>query len=151
LPGGVFGADVRFYDDSWGVIAANADVSFDKTHFDGRLRWRAHVRYYQQGHAVFYRDAGRSNSYERAGPAGQYFTGDRELAPFGDLVVGALLGYHQSAPEHHRMAKMFRAFDVTLDLDLVKVFAFSPSPPNFARMNGVIDAVAGGVSFIGDI
>ena len=30
---------------------------------------------------------------------------------------------------------------LALDLDLVKVFAFSPEPPNHARMTGVIDAV----------
>jgi hypothetical protein len=142
--------DLRFYDDSWGVAAGSGDVSWAEEHLAGRLRWRAHVRYYQQSHAVFYRDAGWSNSYERAGPAGQYFTGDRELAPLGDLLVGAMVGYHKAAAGK-RLGRIFRSLDVMLDLDLVKVFAFSPEPPNHPRMTGVIDAVAAGVSFLGEI
>jgi hypothetical protein len=145
----VMGLDLRFYNDSWGIYSGSGDLSWDQEHFNGKLRWRAHVRYYQQTHAVFYRDAGWSNSYERAGPAGQYFTGDREMAPFGDLVVGGVLGYHKSSDK--RMAKMFKSIDVSLDLDLVKVFALSPLPPNLPRMSGVIDAVAAGLSFIGEI
>src|SRR5207249_2244778 len=118
----VLGLDVRYYGDSWGVHSFTGDLAFDKEHLGGRLRWRAHVRYYQQSGAVFYRDAGRANSYENSGPAGQYFTGDRELAPLADLVVGGLLGYHAAAADGKRLGRMFRALDLTLDLDLVKVF-----------------------------
>ena len=145
----VLGLDLRFYNDSWGIYSGSGDLSWDQEHYNGRLRWRAHVRYYQQTKAIFYRDAGWSNSYERAGPAGQYFTGDREMAPLGDFIVGGVLGYHKSSDK--RMAKMFKSIDVSLDLDLVKVFAFSPLPPNLPRMSGVIDAIAAGLSFIGEI
>jgi hypothetical protein len=148
---GTLGADLRYYGDTWGVHSGTVDVAFDKEHFAGRLRWRAHVRYYQQSGAVFYRDAGNSNSYENAGPAGQYFTGDRELAPLADLVIGGVLGYHAQAPEGKRLGRMFHALDLSLDLDLVKVFALTPEPPNHARMTGVVDAIAVGLSFLGAI
>ena len=147
----VGGVDLRLYDDTWGVRSIAADLSWDQEHLSGRLRWRAHLRYYQQSGAVFYRDAGRADSYERAGPVGQYFTGDRELAPLGDLIAGGLVGYHAAAPEGRRLGRMFQTLDVSLDLDLVKVFAFTPEPPNHARMTGVVDAIAGGLSLVGGI
>ena len=151
LPHGVLGLDARYYDDSWGVQSGTGDLSWEQHHFDGRLRWRAHVRYYQQTGAVFYRDAGRANSYENDGPVGQYFTGDRELAPLGDLTIGGMLAYRKSAPNGRRLGRLFHALEVALDVDLVKVFAFTPEPPNHARMTGVVDALALGLSFLGEL
>jgi Protein of unknown function (DUF3570) len=150
LQRGVLGLDLRYYGDTWGVQSGTIDVSLDKEHLDGKLRWRAHVRYYQQSGAVFYRDAGRANSYENDGPVGRYFTGDRELAPLGDLVVGGLVAYRARAADGKRMGKIFRALELALDVDLVKVFAFTPQPPNHPRMTGVVDALALGLTLTGE-
>ena len=47
-------------------------------------------RYHQQTGASFYRT---SRDYQTLGPAGQYWTGDRELSPMSNFLVGAKLAY----------------------------------------------------------
>ena len=147
----MLGLDVRYYDDTWGVQSFTGDLSWEQEQLGGRLRWRAHLRYYQQTAAFFYRDAGRADSYENRGPVGQYFTGDRELAPLGDLGLGGMVGYRAVARDGRRYGRMFRALELGLDLDLVKVFAFSPEPPNHARMTGVVDALTVGLTATGEL
>jgi hypothetical protein len=154
VPGvrGAVGVDLRLYDDTWDLRSLALEASWDQLHLNGRLRWRALARYYHQGRASFYRDAGQANSYERAGPAGEYFTGDRELAPFADLLLGGRVSYLGPArPAGRRYARLFRGFELTARLDLMKVFAVTPEPPNAARMRGVVDAVSAGLSFLGEL
>ncbi len=88
---GALGADVHLYRDTWAIESIAVELSWSELHLDDRLRWRVHARYYQQSAAFFYRDAGWADSYERAGPVGGYFTGDRQNAPLADLTVGAAL------------------------------------------------------------
>jgi hypothetical protein len=149
LAAAVAGLDLRLYDDTWELKSITVEASWDQLHFDQRLRWRVHARYYQQSRASFYRDAGEANSYERAGPVGSYFTGDRELAPLGDLLLGASLGYRARATRR-RLGRLFQRLEATLRLDLIKVFAFSSSPPNAPRTTGVVDALTTGLFFTGE-
>lgn len=145
---GAAGLDLRLYRDTWAIQSITVEGTWDQLLLDERLRLRVHARYYQQSRASFYRDAAEANAYEIAGPAGQYFTGDREMAPLADVLVGARLGW-RPRPMGKRLARMFTAFEASLRLDLIKVIPFTPEPPNAPRMRGVVDAIIGGLSATG--
>jgi hypothetical protein len=82
-------AMLRLYDDSWAVRAVTADVVATK--YLGQtmlLGLRAH--YHRQGGASFYRNA---TDLRVLGPTGEWWTGDRELAPMGNYLVGGKFAY----------------------------------------------------------
>jgi hypothetical protein len=143
------GLDLRLYRDSWAIESLTAEATWEQLFLDERLRLRVRARGYVQSSASFYRDAGAADSYERAGPVGDLFTGDRELAPFADLLVGARLGWRVHSRPGRRLARLFTDTEVTLRIDLMKWFTLSPEPPNAARMRGVVDAVVAGLSATG--
>jgi hypothetical protein len=90
-------AMVRGYDDSWAVRAFTADLTGTKYIGQSMLATlRAH--YHLQGGASFYRDA---NAYRTLGPAGQYWTGDRELSPMGNYLLGGKLSFFRR-PQQER-------------------------------------------------
>jgi hypothetical protein len=146
---GALGLDLRLYRDTWSIQSITVETSWDQLHLKDRLRWRVRARWYQQSRASFYRDAGQANSYERAGPVGDFFTGDRELAPFGDLLLGGAIFYRPRPPAARRLGRIFTALDVGLRVDLVKVFAFTPSPPDVERTRGVVNALDVAVTALG--
>ena len=91
--------------------------------------------------AVFYRDAGEERSYETVGPVGQYFTGDREMSPFRNYLVGMRLSYLKFANEKGKVGRVFQSIDVHGRLDLMGYQALTPLPPNLPRSDGFIDAI----------
>ena len=79
--------DARFYDDTWGVIGGNVELGYSQ--YLGRaLLLKIHARVYQQSAATFFKDA---FFYETESTAGEYFTGDRELAPLRNVNLGGKL------------------------------------------------------------
>ena len=95
------------------------------------------------------RRADLGDRYDRAGPAGNYFTADQALAPIADLLVGLNASYSTSRPEDRRYARMFTQLDAALLLDYVKIFALSPQPPNAARIDAWASALVLGLSATG--
>jgi Protein of unknown function (DUF3570) len=90
-------AMVRGYDDSWAVRAITADLVGTKYIGQSMLASiRAH--YHLQGGASFYRN---SDGYRILGPAGQYWTGDRELSPMGNYLLGGKLSFFRR-PQQER-------------------------------------------------
>ena len=79
--------DARVYDDTWGVIAGNVELGYSQ-YVGKHLLVRLHARVYQQTAATFFKDA---FFYETESTAGEYFTGDRELAPVRNVNVGGKL------------------------------------------------------------
>lgn len=82
-------AFARGYSDTWGVNALSFGMGYSQyfgRHLLVRLRGRAH----QQSEAVFFKDA---FFYETEGPAGEYWTGDRELGAIRNVVGGIKLSY----------------------------------------------------------
>ncbi|MBC7170954.1 MAG: DUF3570 domain-containing protein [Polyangiaceae bacterium] len=71
----------RVYRDTWDVASITAELAYEQT-IPAGLRLRARARYYRQRGAAFYSD---DYAFE---PAGQYFTGDRELSPMSSWIVG---------------------------------------------------------------
>lgn len=137
------GGDVRLYRDSWGVQSITGEVTWDQPFHRSAPAWRyvARARGYVQSGATFYRDVGYSDSYERAGPVGSYFTADQELAPLSDLVLGASFVHTASHAPEHRKWRMFTDVEWILGLDYVKIFALTPEPPNAARTRGWASAL----------
>lgn len=90
-------AMVRGYDDSWAVKAITGDLVGTK-YVGQSLLMSLRAHYHQQGGASFYRDA---NGYRVLGPAGQYWTGDRELSPMGNYLLGGKVAFFRR-PQQER-------------------------------------------------
>lgn len=82
-------AQVRIYRDTWAVQAYSAELSFQK-YLAKFLLLSARARLHAQQGASFYRDA---QGYRELGPVGQYWTGDRELSPMQNTLLGGKLAY----------------------------------------------------------
>jgi len=82
-------AAARAYRDTWAVEAATVELTAQQylTRF---LLWGVRGRAHAQRGANFYRDA---QDYRLYGPIGKYWTGDRELSPMRNYLVGAKLAY----------------------------------------------------------
>jgi len=79
----------RLYEDTWAVQAATGEVVLNK-YFGPGLLVTLRGRYHLQSGASFYRDA---RGYLELGPAGQYWTGDRELSPMSNYLTGGKLAF----------------------------------------------------------
>ncbi len=77
----------RFYDDTWGVVGGDVELAYSQ-YFGNSLLLRLHARVYQQTAATFFKDA---FFYQTTSAAGAYYTGDRELSPVRDAVIGGKL------------------------------------------------------------
>ncbi len=130
----------RFYWDTWNVRSGTIEVNYDQ-YVVPKFLIRVRGRMYQQTRALFYRDAGEARSYEAVGPVGQYFTGDRELSPFRDWLLGLKLSYLKSADEHGKIGRYFEAFDLNLKVDVIAYEALTPLPPSASRSQEAIDAL----------
>jgi hypothetical protein len=80
-----FGA--RFYDDTWRVVGGDVELAYSQ-YVGNSLLLKFHARVYQQSAAKFFKDA---FFYETESTAGEYFTGDRELSPVRNAIVGGKL------------------------------------------------------------
>ena len=79
--------DARFYDDTWHVLGGDLELGYSQ-YIGNSLLLKIHARVYQQSAAAFFKDA---FYYETESTAGAYFTGDRELSPVRNAIVGAKL------------------------------------------------------------
>lgn len=137
---GALGVLGRFYYDTWGIKAGTAEISWEQW-LVAQLLLRVRGRFYQQGRAVFYRDAGETLSYESVGPVGQYFTGDRELSPFRDYLAGVKLAWVRNADERGKVLRWFEQMDLNLKVDLIDYQPMTPLPPNQPRDVGLVNAL----------
>ena len=95
LPG-VHGAAhfaARFYDDTWRVIGGDVELAYSQ-YLGQNLLLYFHARVYQQTAASFFKDA---FYYMTESSAGEYFTGDRELSPVRDAIIGGKLSLLETA------------------------------------------------------
>ncbi len=137
---GALGLLGRFYYDNWGIKSGTAEVSWEEW-VHPQLLLRVRGRFYQQGRALFYRDAGETLSYESVGPVGQYFTGDRELSPFRDYLVGFKVAWVRNADEHGKVWRWFEQLDINAKIDLIDYQSLTPLPPNQPRDVGLVNAL----------
>lgn len=106
---------VRGYSDTWGVNSVALEMAYSQ-YFGDFLLVRFRGRIYQQSEATFFKDA---FYYDTGGPAGQYFTGDRELAPIRNVMTGAKLSYIGVDEEGGNVWGLFDEVQLDLKGDLL--------------------------------
>ena len=118
---------VRIYRDSWGIMANTAEGNYNQywaQHFLFTLR----ARFHQQTGASFYRTAG---GYQTLGPAGQYWTGDREMSPMSNLLGSVKLAYVRR-PGQERSA-WYSEIEFSGKFETLFYHLDSSDAPNFDR------------------
>src|SRR5690606_18128797 len=136
---------VRGYSDTWGVRSLAAEMAYSQ-YLVGGLLVRVRGRIYQQSEATFFKDA---FFYESQGPAGAYFTGDRELAPVRNVVAGVRPSYVKLDPEGQRVLGLFEDLQLNLKADVLHFEELAANPvasnpvgidDQFLSSNGLVDA-----------
>jgi len=118
---------LRLYQDSWAMQAATADLVVNKYITQSALlSLRGH--YHLQSGASFYRDG---EGYRTKGPAGQYWTGDRELSPMSNYLVGGRLAFLRK-PRQER-SSWFVEMEADVKYELLLYQLDSVNAPNYDR------------------
>ena len=112
---GTVHGSARGYSDTWGVNSVALEMAYSQ-YFGDSLLIRARGRIYQQSEATFFKDA---FYYDTTGPAGEYFTGDRELAPIRNTITGAKLSYIGINEEGGNVWGLFDEVQLDLKGDLL--------------------------------
>jgi hypothetical protein len=135
----------RFYDDTWGVVGGDVELAYSQ-YLGNNLLVRFHARVYQQTAATFFKDA---FFYQTQSTAGQYFTGDRELSPVRDAVLGAKL-MMISIKGDQRVWHVFDRLQLNLKADVLLLDHLAAEDPTtnpmgidkeFLYGNSLLDAV----------
>jgi hypothetical protein len=117
----------RLYQDSWAVQAATGEVLLNK-YFGQMFLLTLRGRYHNQTGASFYRDG---KGYLEMGPAGQYWTGDRELSPMSNYLAGGKIALLRR-PEQER-SSWFVEMELNLKYEFLHYHLDSPDAPNADR------------------
>jgi hypothetical protein len=117
----------RLYQDSWAVQAATGEVLLNK-YFGPSLLLTLRGRYHIQSGASFYRDG---IGYLTMGPAGQYWTGDRELSPMSNYLAGGKIALLRRPEQEH--SAWFVEMELNLKYELLRYHLDSPDAPNADR------------------
>lgn len=104
------GLSLRGYADTWGLESGALEASYAQ-YLGERILFRFRARVHQQTGAVFFRDA---VDYQTQGAPGAYFTGDRELMPLRDWLVGARLSWLATATDGEQVWGLFDEADLHL-------------------------------------
>lgn len=105
----------RGYSDTWGVNSATGEMAYSQYAGDSLLL-RFRTRFYQQTSATFFKDA---FYYQTESTAGAYFTGDRELAPVRNVLVGAKLSFIKVDKEGGEVWGVFDRIQLNLKGDIL--------------------------------
>ncbi len=135
----------RFYDDTWRVVGGDVELAYSQ-YVGNSLLVRIHARAYQQSAAKFFKDA---FFYETESTAGEYFTGDRELSPVRDVIIGGkltLITIKGDQPVWHLFDRVqLEAKGDILFLDQLPTEDPSTNPMGIGKQflygNGTLDAV----------
>ncbi|HKE18140.1 MAG TPA: DUF3570 domain-containing protein [Kofleriaceae bacterium] len=119
---------VRGYADTWGVNSLALEMGYSQYAGD-KLLLRVRGRVYQQTEASFFKDA---FFYDTEGPAGAYFTGDRELAPVRNVLAGGKLSYIGFDQDGKSVWGLFDEVKIDLKGD---VLLLDELPANSTSMN----------------
>jgi hypothetical protein len=139
---------VRGYSDTWGVNSVTLGMAYSQ-YFGPELLLRVGGRIYQQSEATFFKDA---FFYDTEGPAGAYFTGDRELGAIRNIVSGLKLSYLKFDPEGGDVLGFFDelTFNIKLDIYLLDELPADPIDQNregidrqFLNSGQLLDAFVG--------
>jgi hypothetical protein len=119
-------AMLRLYDDSWAVRAVTADVTVNK-YVGPAFLISARGHYHLQSGASFYRNW---SDYRFQGPNGQYWTGDRELSPMANYLLGGKFAFLRRPHQERSAWFVEMEFDAKYEILLYQV---PPTAPNADR------------------
>jgi hypothetical protein len=125
----------RLYRDTWDLRAVTAEGEVEK-YLGPSLIIGARGRYHHQSGVVFFRYA---EQYRTLGPVGQYWTGDRELAPLDSMLAGLKLTYLRR-PERERRGWLD---ELELNVRFDALFYHAPSGAPSADRHGAYVTQAG--------
>jgi hypothetical protein len=108
-------ASARGYNDTWGISSGTLELGYSQYMGDSLLL-RLRARAYQQTPATFFKDA---FFYETESTAGEYFTGDRELAPVRNALVGGKLTMLSVAEDDKKVWGAFDKLQFNLKVDVL--------------------------------
>ena len=108
-------ASLRGYSDTWGVSSGSAELGYSQ-YLGSSLLFRVRSRFYQQTAATFFKDA---LSYETESAAGEFFTGDRELAPVRNILLGGKLSLMTIAEEGKQVWGTFDKVQFNVKADVL--------------------------------
>ena len=126
--------DARFYWDTWRVVSGTAELGYSQ-YLGSSLLFRARARIYQQTAAKFFKDA---FFYETESAAGEYFTGDRELAPLRNILVGGKMTLISAAEGDEQVLGVFDRVDLDIKADILFLTELPADDPeaNLAGTSG---------------
>lgn len=106
--------DARFYSDTWGVNAGTVELGYSQ-YVGSSLLINVRARVHQQTAATFFKDA---FFYQTSSSAGEYFTGDRELSPVRNVVLGGKLTVLSVAEDDKKVLGLFEKLQFNLRGDV---------------------------------
>jgi hypothetical protein len=115
---------VRLYEDSWAVRAVTGDLVVNK-YLSSVMLLTLRGHYHLQSGASFYRNG---EEYRILGPAGQYWTGDRELSPMSNYLIGGRMAFLRR-PQQER-STWFAEMEADVKYELLVYQAESVNAPN---------------------
>ena len=117
----------RLYEDSWAMQAVTGDLVVNK-YLSSVMLLTLRGHYHLQSGASFYRN---SQQYGTLGPAGQYWTGDRELSPMSNYLVGGRMAFLRR-PQQER-SSWFAEMEADVKYELLVYHLDSVYAPNADR------------------
>ncbi|HVU02429.1 MAG TPA: DUF3570 domain-containing protein [Polyangiaceae bacterium] len=114
------GFGVRAYRDTWDIVSQTYELDVEKS-MTSFLRLQLRGRYYKQTGAVFWSDD-YTGGEPVHGPRGQYFSGDREVSPLKNLLVGARVTAAFHGRPGARVGHLFMDFESSLSLSLLQTY-----------------------------
>ena len=135
---------VRGYMDTWAVKSGTAEILYSQ-YLGTSLLFRLRGRAYQQSSAFFFRDA---FDYDTLGPAGAYFTGDRELSPLRTFLFGARLSYLAAGKDGRSLFGIFDTIDLHLNAEGLYTTPLTTLPPGGDVTGIVPDAIIAQVGLL---
>jgi hypothetical protein len=128
---------VRGYSDTWGITSGSVELAYHQ-YLGRRVLFRLRGRGYQQRGAVFFRDA---TEYALVGPAGRYFTGDREHAPLRTALAWGKLSYIVAGEGGAPVLGLFDELDVHLNAETLWTVPMTETAPGGDVSGPVPDAI----------
>ncbi len=134
----------RAYVDTWGIRSGSVEITYHQ-YLGRKILFRVRGRGYQQTGAKFFRDA---VDYELMGPAGQYFTGDREHAPLRTVLAGGKLSYLLTAQEGRPVLGIFDDVDLHINAEGLWTMPMTDTPPGGDVSGPLPDAIIAGLGLL---
>jgi hypothetical protein len=113
-----FSAGARLYRDTWDIFGQTYELDAERYMLPW-LRVLVRARYYTQTKALFWSDD-YTGGEPATGPRGQYWSGDRELSPLSNYLIGGRALATREGRPGQRVLGLFLSFSGSVGFDLLK-------------------------------